>query len=219
MLYVCIRSRSLIWDLALMSFFFSWSLKQRMKESKKKVSRVNDPRDNVWFVALQIKTFIGQDTQLQSSHVKHKWRARHTQRSTRTPRMRNTAAQEAKPALCQLRLARFFIAALFLLFSLLGWSVLLFALQALDFVMWAGVCQTTPRWVQQQQHVSNQPATATWLQDVASSSHTSGSSESLPPSLLPCFLHEQHRNNREIRGKYAKKIKQAVFFPIGNPGQ
>lgn len=46
-------------------------------------------------------TFIGQDTQLQSPHMKHKWRARHTQRSAWTPRTRNAAAHEAEPALCQ----------------------------------------------------------------------------------------------------------------------
>lgn len=37
-------------------------------------------------------TFIGQDTQLQSPHVKHKWRARHRGRSARTPRTTNAAA-------------------------------------------------------------------------------------------------------------------------------
>lgn len=84
MLYECSKSCSLIKDLALMSFFFPDLWNRGWKKSKKKVSRVNDPRDNVWFVALQRKTFIGQDTQLQSSHVKHKWRARHTQEHTDT---------------------------------------------------------------------------------------------------------------------------------------
>lgn len=59
---------------------------------------------------------------------------------------------------------------------------------------------------------------ATWLQDVASSSHTSGSSGSLPPSLLPCFLHEQHRN-REVRGMHhwkKKKNEAGCVFPPGS---
>lgn len=51
-------------------------------------------------------TFVGQDTQLQSPHVKHKWRARHTRRSARTPRTRNAAAHEAEPTLCQPRCPR-----------------------------------------------------------------------------------------------------------------
>lgn len=147
-------------------------------------------------------TFIGQDTQLQSPHVKHKWRARHRGRSTRTPRTRNAAALGPSRPRCR-GLALLLAAALFLLLGLLGWSILVyiriffFTLQAPDLAMRADACQATPRWVQQQRHVNDQPARAGQLQDVASSSHTSGSSGSLPPSLLPCFLHER-QGNKEI---------------------
>lgn len=70
-------------------------------------------------------TFIGQDTQLQSPHVKHKWRARHRGRSTRTPRTRNAAALGPSRPRCR-GLALLLAAALFLLLGLLGWSVLVY---------------------------------------------------------------------------------------------